>query len=54
MDGQTVLAKPLGQDVQYATGVLLTGESHDEVVRITHQEGSTLETRLHLLLEPDI
>src|SRR6266478_5757978 len=54
MDRQTVLAEPLRQYTQHAASVRFTGKTHDKVVRITYQEGATLETRLHHFLEPHV
>src|SRR5437660_12768288 len=49
VDRQTVLAEPLRQHGQHAAGVLLTGEAHDQIIRVAHQEGTTVEARLHHL-----
>src|ERR1700677_4477856 len=40
MDRQSVLAETLGQNLQHPTGLFLTGEPHDEIVRVADEEGS--------------
>jgi hypothetical protein len=54
VERQAVLAEALRQYLQHATGVLFTGEAHDEVVRVAYQESASLQPGLHLLLEPHV
>src|SRR5947209_358689 len=54
MERQTVHPKPLRQDFHDLAGVLFTSKTHDEVIRITDQEGLTSQVTLHPILEPDI
>src|SRR5262249_45507995 len=52
VNGQAVLAEPLRQDFQNTPRVLLVLEADHEVVRVADQEGTSLQTRLHLLEPP--
>ena len=54
MDGQTVLAKPLGQDFHHALGIVMIAKANDEVIRIADETSRTLQTWSHLLLKPEI
>ena len=54
MDGQAILTETLRQHFQNPAGVLLTGEAHDEVVRVADQEGTSTQARLHVPLEPHV
>src|SRR5271166_5572634 len=52
VDRQSILGKSLGKDRQDPTGVLVMGESHDEVIRVANQERFPLEPWLHFTREP--
>jgi hypothetical protein len=38
---QSVFAETLRQHLQHSPGVFFTGETHDEIVRLADEEGTT-------------
>src|SRR5262245_50447801 len=47
-----MLAETLRQDLQHPPRIRLVGETDDEVIRVTDQEGPATQARLYLLLKP--
>jgi hypothetical protein len=54
MNRQGVLAEPLRQNFHDALGIALIAKSNYEIIRIADEEGTVPQTRLHVLLEPEV
>src|SRR6267154_5126205 len=54
MDRQSVSAKTFWQHVQHPPCVVFTGETYDEIVRITDEECTSLHPRLDFALKPHV
>jgi hypothetical protein len=54
VDCQTVFAEPFRQHFQHALGVVSVTKTHHEIIRKADEEGPVAQTRLHVVLEPEI
>lgn len=54
MDGQSVLAKSLGENVQHAARIRFILKANHEVIRIANEKRAASKTRLHDVAKPNI
>ena len=54
VERQPVPAEPFRQHVHHLACIGFVGKTNNEVIRVPDQESSTMQTRLHFLLEPHV